>query len=408
MNPNSMINDLLYTWNPSPNPRLAATRIEDDIRDGIQGAFTRKPTLTEKKELLELSDAVGSYAVLVGFPAISKQEQAECRALVIHAQKKRLKVSLAFLARTLIADLEPIVQLHRDFPDVALRAEMYLGVSPLRRHIEGWNQQAMCNRLRTASAYLADNQTPFGFSLEDATRTPPDDLTQAIDIVLNANVAYITLCDTVGECTPAGATALTQYVATYTQANPVQLIWHGHNDKGLSVANAIAAAQAGVAIISGAFLGIGERSGNTPLEQIVVLLAQAGNPSFHQQALLPYCTKLAEYTQIPIAANAPVVGQQSFATTAGTHAAAILKAKAMGKDLEDLVFSGVSAKALGRWQDVLVGPTSGSANARYLLEQLGLTPTAERIQALLDDAKSRDRWLTQNDIQTSIAKIKGC
>lgn len=399
------IHDFLYTWNPTPAPQLQYTRIEDDIRDGIQGAYARKPTLTEKKALLELSARIGTHSLLIGFPAISTQEFEECRALVAHVHQLKLPVGLNFLARMLVSDVEPIVRLKQEFPDINVRADMFMGTSPLRRKVENWDFADALARLKTAGDYLTARKTPFGFSLEDGSRTPPDDLARTMEVALTAGAITFAICDTVGDSTPAGAAALTEFVAQYlvkNNAETVQILWHGHNDKGLSVANAIAAAQAGAHIISGTFLGIGERTGNTPLEQVVLLLSQAGNQHHDLAALYPYCQALSRHTDTPISITAPLIGQQAFATAAGTHSAAVLKAKALGTAFEDYVFSAVPASALGRYQDVLIGPTSGMANARYMLEQFGLQPNEDEVAALLAHAKSKDRWLSSEDIQAYI------
>ncbi len=402
------IHDFLYTWNPTPATQLQHTRIEDDIRDGIQGAYARKPTLAEKKELLELSAKVGSYSILIGFPAISQQEFDDCRALVAHAQALNIKANINFLARMLVSDVEPIARLKQEFPDVNVRAELFLGVSPLRRKIESWDFTKVLSQLKATGDYLIEHKTPFGFSLEDGSRTPPRDLEQVMDVALTAGITDVAICDTVGDSTPDGAAALTEFIAQYlvkhNARNTVDIIWHGHNDKGLSVANAIASAQAGADTISGAFLGIGERTGNTPLEQVVFLLNQAGNKHHDLSALYPYCQALARYTDTSIAVTAPLIGQQAFATSAGTHSAAVLKAKALGTAFEDYVFSAVPASELGRYQDVLIGPTSGMANARYMLEQLGLQASTDDVAALLEYAKTRDRWLTSEDIQAYVAE----
>ncbi|OUD13813.1 hypothetical protein [Thioflexithrix psekupsensis] len=394
------IQDYLYSWNPA-DPLLARVRLEDDIRDGLQGAYVRKPTLTERKELLELSAAVGTQAVLIGFPAISTQEFDDCYALLAHAQEKKLPLHFSFLARTLVSDVEPIVALARAFPEIKVRADSFIGTSLVRRKVENWEFSELLQRIKTVGNYLLQEKTPFGLSIEDATRTPPDDMIQTIDRALEVEIKNLTLCDTVGDSTPEGAARITEFVLEYLTKQGVQLelMWHGHNDKGLGVANAIAAARAGADIISGTFLGIGERTGNTALEQVALLLAQAGNTHHHLAAIKPYCDKLSEYTQVPIAQTAPIIGQQAFTTAAGTHSAAVLKAKALGLAFEDYVFSAVPASDLGRSQELLIAPVSGSANVRYMLEQFDVTPTTALIEGLLAHAKTKDKWLTRQDIR---------
>ena len=159
----------------------------------------------------------------------------------------------------------------------------------------------------------------------------------------------------------------------------------------------------GADCISGSFLGLGERAGNTALERVLFHLHELGSRRFRLEQLVPFLHRLAEFTRTPLPPTAPLVGAQAFATTAGTHAAAILKARKLGREFEDLVFSGVPAAALGRTQDVLLGPTSGLTNARYALEALpdvGAPADAEAAsRALLEHAKSLDRWMTIAEIR---------
>ncbi|HEU5324143.1 MAG TPA: 2-isopropylmalate synthase, partial [Methylomirabilota bacterium] len=252
---------------------------------------------------------------------------------------------------------------------------------------------------------LAGAGTHFGVSLEDATRTPPADLDAALEVTLATGAEWITICDTVGEMTPRGTHALVDHVREVVEARrpAVRLVWHGHNDKGLALANALAAADAGVHVISGAFLGIGERAGNTALEQVLMALAQAGSTRYRLDGIPAYCRRLAEYTRTDVALNAPLVGRQVFATCTGTHSAAILKARALGRDFEDLVFSGVPAHALGRRQEILIGPTSGLANVRHGLEDLGVSAPEGVMRRLLEYAKTRDAWLGPEDVRAFLA-----
>jgi 2-isopropylmalate synthase len=211
----------------------------------------------------------------------------------------------------------------------------------------------------------------------------------------------LTLCDTVGDCTAGGVARLLEFARECVQRHggPVRIWWHGHNDRGLAFANAVAAVEAGAHAVSGAFLGLGERAGNTALEQIVMFAHQHGNTHFQVQRLLEYCGRLAHYTATEVPGNAPLVGEQAFATCTGTHSAAILKARRLGLDFEDLVFSSIPASELGRAQNILIGPTSGLANARHVLETLRLDASDEKARQLVRLAKKKDRYLRVEEIR---------
>ncbi len=241
--------------------------------------------------------------------------------------------------------------------------------------------------------------------MEDSSRTSPDDLGKVIAAAAEAGAEYMTVCDTVGDITPDGARRLVRFVLDqiFKTGKAISITWHEHNDRGLGLVNALAAAEEGASVISGAFLGLGERCGNTPLEQAMMYLYQKGSSRFRLSGIPAYCEKLAEFVEIPIPKNAPLVGDQAFATCTGTHAAAILKARALGTDFEDFIFSAVPASKLGRSQELMIGPLSGLANAKYMLEMICVEPTADNASKLLDAAKRQNRWLEMKEIQRLFA-----
>jgi isopropylmalate/homocitrate/citramalate synthase len=276
-------------------------------------------------------------------------------------------------------------------------ADFFIATSALRRHVEGWSAKDVLDRIERTSEALVRGDTPFGISIEDATRTSPGDLEKVVTTATNAGAQVLTICDTVGEATPLGAARLVAFVRDRAPSS-VEVWWHGHDDRGLSLANAIAAAEAGASTISGAFLGLGERTGNTPLEQVVMFLHQVGHRGYRVDVLHAYCEALAHLTETPIRANAPIIGSQAFATRTGTHSAGLLKARALGWDFEDLLFSSVPAAALGRVQEIGIGPGSGTANARHVLRALAIEPSDENIATLLRHAKSSERWFTNGEV----------
>jgi 2-isopropylmalate synthase len=395
--------ELIATWNPAPSPHLVEVDVEDDsLRDGLQGAFVRKPSVEQKISLLRLSAAVGCHAAMIAFPASSQEEFDACTRMVRAIDEEKLGIVPRCLARALPKDVASIAEINAN-AECDVWADFFVGTSPLRGHIENWNLPDILGRIDATAKALVQAKTHFGISIEDATRTPPDRYAEVFRTAVLAGAEIVTVCDTVGEATPAGAKRLVEFsleVADKAGVKP-RIWWHGHNDRGLATANALAAAEAGAHVISGAFGGIGERTGNTALEQAVMFLHQAGSKRFRVDKIVEYCTRLAELTETPIPENAPLIGRQAFATSTGTHSAAVLKARALGIEFEDYVFSAIPASALGRGQDILIGPTSGLANARYMLAQLGLPSTEENAASLLAYAKTQDKWLMPDGIRAS-------
>lgn len=400
----------VFTWNPRSDG-LEHVGIEDDsLRDGLQGAFVRHPALDEKKALVESAAAIGIEAAMLGFPSSSPGSRAEAGQLVEHLDRCGIPMVPRFLALADPASIAPIAELNRG-TDRDVWADFFVGCSPLRRRVEGWTLKSVLDRIATAGAAARDGGTRFGVSLEDATRTPPEELEQMVHAAVVAGTEVLTVCDTVGESTPEGATrivravraAAQRAVAGRTSADDrvaeVSIWWHGHDDRGLALANAIAAAEAGADTISGAFLGLGERAGNTALELVVMYLYQAGHKGYRPDRMPGHCRRLAEATGTPVRRNAPLIGDQAFATCTGTHVAALVKARRWGRETEDLVFSSVPAAALGRQQSIMVGPTSGRAAAREALASIGALVDENNVDALLARARSGDRWLEPSEIR---------
>jgi 2-isopropylmalate synthase len=192
-------------------------------------------------------------------------------------------------------------------------------------------------------------------------------------------------------------TAFTRAVLTRRGAS-CALAWHGHNDRGCAVASSIAAVEAGADVVSGTFLGLGERTGNASLEQIIAYLDQAGSRRFRVDLLPRLAARLAEATGQEIPVTAPIVGMQAFATTAGVHAAALLKARSLGTAFEDHIYSSVPASRFGRAQAVLLGPMSGLSNARRAIELYGRVPDEELARRLLAHARGLARWMSPEEI----------
>jgi hypothetical protein len=114
--------------------------------------------------------------------------------------------------------------------------------------VENWDFNTQLERIQVAGKYLSSHNTKFGVSFEDTSRTSPEELTLVIEAALEAGAQRLAICDTVGDCTPEGAMKLTQFFLKFIKKSAVKVIWHGHNDKGLGMANAIAAAHSPGAI----------------------------------------------------------------------------------------------------------------------------------------------------------------
>ena len=191
------------------------------------------------------------------------------------------------------------------------------------------------------------------------------------------------------------------------EINPeVKVDWHGHQDRGLGVTNALWALEAGAHRVHACALGIGERVGNTPMDQLLVNLQLLGWIDRDLTRLNDYCAAVSEATGVPIPDNYPIVGRDAFRTGTGVHAAAIIKARKKGDEwLSDRVYSGVPASMVGRHQVIEVGPMSGLSNVQCWLESHGLEPRADLVDAIFRAAKESDHVLEDAEILEVVQRL---
>ncbi|GAA4992905.1 homocitrate synthase [Yinghuangia aomiensis] len=399
--------DWLHSWNPDGLGRYDQVRVEDDVRESLQNVRVHRPTLEQRKQMLELSAQVGVQVTFLGFPAASAAEREQCAALVGHLADKKLPQEPVLMARAVAADVRAVLEIQQQ-QSAPVTADLYLSSSPIRARVENWSVREMLERLKAMARLAAGEGLDFRIAFEDSTRTPPGYLAPCVKAALDVGAKCVVLNDTAGDCVPAGASRHTEFVADLIakSGTDTELSWHGHNDKGLALANSLAAIEAGATLISGTFTGLGERTGNTPLEQLLVLLVNAGTPRYDLSQLVPMCELIAAATGVEIPTHLPVVGADAFSTSTGTHATAVLKARALGPDFEDAVYSAVSARRLGREQELLLGPNSSRPAVSAVLDAMALPVTGDDIDALLAHCKQHRRTLrTREDILNALGFV---
>jgi isopropylmalate/homocitrate/citramalate synthase len=224
---------------------------------------------------------------------------------------------------------------------------------------------------------------------EDTSRCDPETVKRLYATAINCGARAICICDTAGHATPMGALALVRFVIAEVvkpSGEKIRVDWHGHSDRGLAIANSMAAVIAGANCVHGCAIGLGERVGNTQIDQMLVNLKLMGIAPWDRQDLTKlkqYCQAVSRATGVPIPANYPVVGDDAFRTATGVHAAAIIKA--YHKDdivLANTVYSGVPSHVFGLEQIIDVGPMSGKSNVLFWLERRGIPATDDVVERI--------------------------
>lgn len=399
------MSELVHDWNLAGQaPVRPARRIEFDdetLRDGLQSPSVTQPGVDEKLELLRLMDTLGLDTADIGLPGAGGRMKEETLAVALAMTRDKLRIAPNCAARSLEADLQPIADIAQACGR-PVQAAMFIGSSPLRQYVEGWTLDTLLAHTRTALAFAKREHIDVMYVTEDTTRAQPADLERLFLTAVEGGASRLCLCDTCGHATPNGVAALVRWTRALLDGRGlrhVRLDFHGHMDRGLGVWNSIAALEAGVDRVHGTALGIGERVGNTPMDQLLVNLSLMGWIDLDLRSLAVYGETASRIAGVPIPHGYPVVGRDAFETATGVHAAAILKAMDKGdRWLADRVYSGVPASDFGLEQKIAVGPLSGHSNVVGWLRSRGHAAGERRVAAILERAKTSDRLLRDDEI----------
>ena len=403
--------DLIHDWNEAgerwEKPAFEIQFDDETLRDGLQSPSVRTPTIEQKIEILHLMDQLGIHTADIGLPGAGPHVVRDVTRLAEEMVSAKLKVQANCAARTMIRDIEPVVDVVQK-TGRAIEVCTFIGSSPIRQYAENWTEEMMLANTREAITFAVKEGLTVMYVTEDTVRARPDTLRRLFLTAIECGAKRLCLCDTVGHATPTGAANLVRFAqqVVHESGADIGLDWHGHSDRGLAVATTIAAIRAGATRVHGCAIGIGERVGNTPMDQLLVNLQLMGWIDHDLTALTDYCRRTSEGTGVPIPVNYPVVGDDAFRTGTGVHAAAVIKAFRKGdRWLADRVYSGVPAEMVGRHQEIEVGPMSGESNVVFWLESRDLAATPERVKAVFQHAKSVDRVLRDDEIRGVLAAL---
>ena len=393
---------LIYDWNRDGRASKAdyrAVELDDEtLRDGLQGPSVRNPPLEVKKRLLHLMDALGIDSADIGLPGASAQARATIVALAKETTKlKTLRPNQAI--RTHPQDVQGAIEASVE-SGVAIESCAFIGSSPIRRFAEQWSLDTMLKSVEDSVTALTKAGLPVMFVTEDTTRADADTLVKLYETAIGCGAQRVCVSDTVGHASPEGVRNVLTFVRDEViKGRAVKLDYHGHNDRGLGTINALAAT-AVADRVHGCALGIGERVGNTSMDQLLVNLRLFGLIQRDLTPLVEYTALVAEHCGVPIPPNYPALGADAFRTGTGVHASAVVKALRKGdRALADSVYSGVPASMVGREQRIEVGPMSGQSNVVFWLEQHGFDATPERAGRIFEAAKVSDRMLTDEELR---------
>jgi 2-isopropylmalate synthase len=398
-------NEWIYDWNAATPPAIPpGTRVlmnDETLRDGLQNPSVFDPSIEEKIEILHLMESLRIDAVNIGLPGAGPRAYTHTEALAREIATQRMKIKPNCAARTHENDIRPIVEISQRV-GIAIEAATFLGSSPIRRLVEDWTVDHLERTTEKAVKFAVENGLPCMYVTEDTIRTDPDTVKRLYSTAILNGARAIVLCDTVGHATPNGAFNLVKFAieeVVKPSGEKIRVDWHGHNDRGLSIANSLAAVAAGAHQVHAAANALGERVGNTSMELMLVNLRLLGLIQQDLSRLKEYCEKVAQATHTMIPPNYPVVGHDAFRTATGVHAAALIKAfRKNDIELANAVYSGVPAHLFGLQQLIEIGPMSGKSNVLFWLEKHRIPADDATVTRILDAAKQSPRVLSDAEL----------
>ena len=333
------------------------------LRDGEQSPGATM-THDEKLEIAELLDEMGVDIIEAGFPIAS---EGDFNAVSEIAERSKSAV-ICGLARANFGDIDRCWDAvkHAKQP----RIHTFIGTSPLHRAIPNLDMDQMAERIHDTVTHARNLCGNVQWSPMDATRTETDYLCRVVEIAIKAGASTINIPDTVGYTAPAeSADLIRMLIDRVPGADEVIFATHCHNDLGMATANALAAVDGGARQIECTINGLGERAGNTALEEVVMALKVRGD-------IMPYYTdidtakimnisrRVAAVSGFAVQFNKAIVGKNAFAHESGIHQDGMLK---NAETFEIMRPEDVGLAAT----NLVMGKHSGRAALRSKLEDLG-------------------------------------
>ena len=408
---------LIYDWNNVPGaefkPAGAVMLTDESLRDGLQSPSVKDPTIEEKLRILHLMEELGINFLDMGLPGAGARAYADVERLAREIRDSKLRIRGNCAARTHQNDIRPVAEIQQKV-GIQIEVATFIGSSPIRRYAEDWTDDFLLKTTESAVEYARSIDLEVMYVTEDTTRCDPETVKRLYTTAIDCGARAIAICDTCGHVTPSGVTALMRFVLdeiVTPSGEKIRVDWHGHCDRGLAVANSLAALAAGADCVHACAIGIGERVGNTQMDQMLVNLKLMGVEPWAQQdltCLKEYCETVSRATGVPIPRNYPVMGEDAFRTATGVHAAAVIKAfRKNDLELANTVYSGVPSHYFGMEQIIEIGPMSGKSNVIFWLERKGLKPDDETVEHIFQKAKQSNRTLLDHEIMECLPKEDG-
>lgn len=402
--------------------------LSECLRDGLQGVSCY-PSVDEMMRYLHLLEDFGvSYATVGIYPGDAGTLDTMMKKLLARMRDEALSIVPSVLSLCTEESLKWTVECKDIHPD--LEAVVFMGSAPSRRLVQGWDLDFILDRLNTFIEKTVQHGIPVIAGTEHTTQTSPEDLRAITRTQVESGAYCIALADTIGIARPLGTYRLVRFIRDELNdlgVPEVRLDWHGHRDTGNALGNAMMAVAAGANRIHVVSRGVGERSGNASLEEIVLNFA-----AIEEEAGLPLSWKLPRLLELiscyqemvgVVTAEHGVLGRRYNHTSSGIHTDAILKAHALADQAREArdfalelelrlmartVYSAVDPVLVGGVPSVGVSPWSGQSSVKLACLHSGRDPkglSPQTLQEILACANQLGRELTPDELEEYFAGV---
>ncbi|MGI3168776.1 2-isopropylmalate synthase [Pseudooceanicola sp. C21-150M6] len=334
------------------------------LRDGEQSPGATM-THEEKLEIAAMLDEMGVDIIEAGFPIAS---EGDFNAVTEIAKNSKNSV-ICGLSRANFKDIDRNWEAvkHAARP----RIHTFIGTSPLHRAIPNLTMDEMADRIHETVTHARNLSDDVQWSPMDATRTEHDYLCRVVEIAIKAGATTINIPDTVGYTAPReSADLIRMLIEKVPGADEIVFATHCHNDLGMATANSLAAVEAGARQIECTINGLGERAGNTALEEVVMALRVRNDIMPYQTGIdttkiMGLSRRVATVSGFPVQFNKAIVGKNAFLHESGIHQDGVLK------NVE--TFEIMKPADIGLNEDnIVLGKHSGRAALKSKLTALGI------------------------------------
>lgn len=339
------------------------------LRDGEQAPGVAL-TVDEKIRVAQKLDELGVDTIEVGYPAVSQGEMESAKTI----GDLGLDARISSLARVLERDIDAIIDCDLDY------VHLFIGTSPLHRDYKlKKSKTEIINQAVAAVEYAKDHGLTVEFSAEDSTRTEMNYLIEFYKAIEDAGTDIINVPDTVGILTPVTTRHL---IRTLRKKINMPISLHFHNDFGLAVANSIIGVEEGANQVHCTVNGIGERAGNTCLEELVVGLkiAYGANINVDTTKLFNTSNFIGSITNIKLPPQKPIVGENVFTHESGIHVDGILKHSA--------TYEPIPPEMVGHHRRIALGKHTGRASIKAKLDSFNLDVSDKQFENIYNQVKT--------------------